>query len=544
MTIDPVMLSVANNLFHSIANEMGSVMLLSAYSSIAREAKDTSTCLLDPEGKVVAQSIMIPIHMNSLALAVEGWRERFDLSQTQPDDVYVMNHPYHYGQHLNDIIILLPVFEEGRLCGFAGSVSHHVDIGGAAVMNAAATELFQEGFIIPPVKMKQADAFNGGPLEEILRANVRVPGVVIGDYRAQFFACRRGRDLLARMVRRYGADLVLECMDELQAYGERMMRAVIARLPDGTYRGEDFCDGLTIGADLIPIRVKVVVEGENVTVDLSDCADQVNGPINSPIASTHSAIYTFFVAMMEAGAPVNDGSYRPVSVATRKGSICDPIYPAPVRSRMTTIYRIYSALRAAFADAIPERIAAAGHDSTTSVAFNRRWQGGYHVCQEVLAGGLGASERGDGCDGIAQPLSNTGNVPVEVLETEAEFLRVRTYGLITDSGGAGLHRGGMGIRKVYEVLSEGVTFSSTGDRTQTAPTGIGGGSPGRSARFLLERDGAIQELPVANTMPARPGDAFHVETAGGGGWGTPVATPAEQRAGEADTPPRPVHEPA
>jgi N-methylhydantoinase B len=519
MPLDPVTFSTANNIFHSIANEMGTVMLLSAYSSIAREAKDTSTCLLDPDGRVVAQSIMIPMHMNSLSSAVQWFREHYDLSRTQEDEVYVMNHPYTNGQHLNDIIILLPVFVDGAICGFAGSISHHVDMGGGAVINANATELFQEGLIIPPMKLKEDMVFRGGVLEKILGANVRAPNLVLGDYRAQHFACLRGRELLQQMVRKFGAPLVREAMSELQAYSERFMRTNLARLPDGVYRGEDFCDGLRPGDPALPIRATVTITGDEALVDLTDCADQVQGPINAPIASTWSAVYTFFVSIMSQGAPVNDGSYRPIKVVTRKGSILDPIYPAPVRSRMSTCYRVFSALRRAFADVAPDRVAASGHETTTSAAFSRRTPEKYFVYHEILAGGLGASMHGDGCDGVAQPLSNTGNTPVEVMETDLDFVRCVSYGLVTGSGGDGLHRGGMGIRKAYEILAEDVVFGSNGDRCENPPWGANGGGSGSRSAFRINRGAETIELGPQNTLKLRKGDIVVVETSGGGGWG-------------------------
>jgi N-methylhydantoinase B len=523
MALDPVMFSTANNIFHSIANEMGTVMLLSAYSSIAREAKDTSTCLMDPEGRVVAQSVMIPIHMNSLSMAVAGLRERFDLSATAEDEVYVMNHPYANGQHLHDIIVLLPIFHGGTLCGFAGSISHHVDMGGGAIINANATELFQEGLIIPPMKLKEEVAFHGGVLEQMLGANVRAPNLVLGDYRAQHFACLRGRELLQQMVGKFGLATVRQAMEELQAYSERFMRANIARLPDGTYSGEDFCDALTPGDPPITIRATVTIKGDEAEVDLTGCADQVAGPVNAPIASTWSAVYTFFVSIMSQGAPVNDGSYHPIRVRTRKGSICDPVYPAAVRSRMSTCYRIYSALRRAFAEVIPEQVAACGHETTTSVAFSRKTPEKYHVYHEVVAGGLGASMHGDGCDGVAQPLSNTGNTPVEVMEVDLDFARVRSYDLISGSGGAGLHRGGMGIRKVYEILEDDVLFCSNGDRCDHAPWGVNGGRRGSLSAFRILRNGETIELTAQNTFMTRKGDVVVVETCGGGGWGAAPA---------------------
>lgn len=523
MPLDPVMFSTATSMFHSIANEMGSVMLLSAYSSIAREAKDTSTCLLDAGGRVVAQSVMIPMHMNSLSSAVAYFREKFDLSATEPDELYVMNHPYANGQHLHDIILILPIFQDDVLCGFAGSISHHVDMGGGAIISATATELFQEGLIIPPMKLKENVAFHGGVLEQILGANVRAPGLVLGDYRAQHFACLRGRELLQKMVRRFGADVVAQAMTELQDYSERYMRATLQRLPDGIYHGEDFCDPLKPGEALIPIRASVTVAGDQVEVDLSGCADQVEGPVNSPIASTYSAVFTFFVSMMSETAPVNDGSYRPVTIQTRKGSICDPIYPAAVRSRMSTCYRIFSALRAAFAEKVPDRIAACGHEATTSVAFSRKTPGRYQVYHEVLAGGLGASMHGPGCDGVAQPLSNTGNTPIEVMELDLDFARVRSYGLITGSGGKGRHEGGMGIRKVYEILADDVTFCTNGDRCESAPWGANGGGPGSLSGFRIERGNEVIALGALNTLRVHKGDVIVAETCGGGGWGTPEA---------------------
>lgn len=519
MALDPVTFSTTNSMFHAIANEMGTVMLLSAYSSIAREAKDTSTCLMDANGRVVAQSVMIPIHMNSLSMAVAGLRERFDLASTEPDEVYVTNHPYANGQHLHDIIILLPIFHDGVLCGFAGSISHHVDMGGGAIINANATELFQEGLIIPPMKLRESVAFRGGVLEQMLGANVRAPGLVLGDYRAQHFACLRGRELLQRMVDRFGLPVVREAMEELQAYSERYMRANLARLPDGTYRGEDLCDPLKPGDPPIAIRAIVTIAGGEALVDLTGCDDQVAGPVNAPIASTWSAVYTFFVSIMSQGAPVNDGSYRPIRVITRKGSVCDPIYPAAVRSRMSTCYRIYSALRRAFAEAMPGQVAAAGHETTTSAAFSRRTPEKYHVYHEVIAGGLGGSMHADGCDGVAQPLSNTGNTPVEVMEVDLDFARIRSYGLITGSGGAGQHRGGMGIRKVYEILKDDVLFCSNGDRCEHPPFGVRGGEPGSRSAFRILRDGAVIELGAQNTVMTRKGDVVVVETCGGGGWG-------------------------
>ncbi|MGD9711317.1 MAG: hydantoinase B/oxoprolinase family protein [Lautropia sp.] len=519
MALDPVLFSTTSNILHSIANEMGTVMLLSAYSSIAREAKDTSTCLCDATGHVVAQSVMIPMHMNSLSSAVAYLRQHFDLSATAEDEVYVMNHPYTNGQHLHDVIMMLPIYHDGRLCGFASSISHHVDMGGGALIGATATEIFQEGLIIPPLKLKETDAFHGGFLEQMLRANVRAPSIVVGDYRAQHFACLRGRDLLRKMVARFGHDTVAQAMRELQDYSERYMRTNLERIPDGTYTGEDFCDGLNPGDPPIPIRVAVKVIKDEVEVDLSACADQVEGPVNAPIASTTSVVYSFFAMLVSDGGPANDGSQRPIRIKTRKGSICDPHFPAAVRSRMSTCYRIFSALRRAFVQAAPERIGAAGHEATTGVAFSKKSTTKYRVYHEIIGGGWGASMYGDGCDGIAQPLSNTGNTPIEVMEVENEYARILSYSLIAGSGGEGKYRGGMGLRREYEILDDGVVFCSNGDRLQVPPWGADGGKPGKRSGFQLKRGNDVIELSALNTMTVKKGDIIVAETSGGGGWG-------------------------
>jgi len=218
----------------------------------------------------------------------------------------------------------------------------------------------------------------------LLAANVRVPTIVVGDFRAQYFACHRGCSLLSSMAARYGNKALLGWMSDLQDYAERAMRHSISKIPDGTYYGEDFCDPLTVDGEPIPLRVTITVSGNAAFVDLSASSDQVPGPINSPVASAYSAVYTLFVSLMRSDTLVNDGSYRPISIKTRLGSICDPIPLAPVRTRMTSSYRVFSACRNALADVVPDRVAAAGHDATTSVAFAYSRDGKQHVFQEVI----------------------------------------------------------------------------------------------------------------------------------------------------------------
>ncbi|MGZ0190640.1 MAG: hydantoinase B/oxoprolinase family protein, partial [Alphaproteobacteria bacterium] len=346
-SIDPADFNVLAGCFRSIAAEMSDIMLRAAYSSIVREAKDCSTCLMDADARTVAQAEAIAVHMNSLAAAVPYFRERYDISKTKPDEMYITNNPYQNGQHLNDIILLMPVFVDDELIAFTGSICHHLELGGAvAGSNANATEVYQEGIILPSMKINEADLYDG-PVESILRANCRLPDIVLGDFHAQLSSVMRGRTLAQDLVRRHGRQLVSDCMAELQDYSERMLRQTISSLPDGEYFGEDALDGRTLDSPQPAVRAKVVIKGDAAHVDLSESDDQVSWPVNCPVASTHSAVMTVFGQIAGSGVPTNDGTYRPITIQTRRGSILDPHHPAPVRGRMASAYRTASAVKRA-----------------------------------------------------------------------------------------------------------------------------------------------------------------------------------------------------
>ncbi|MCZ6642225.1 MAG: hydantoinase B/oxoprolinase family protein [Gammaproteobacteria bacterium] len=521
MKLDPVTFNVLSHAFRSIATEMGTVLVKSAYSSIVREAKDAATSLLDSEGRVVAQSQMIPMQLNSLAAAFDYLRLHFKLEEVKPDEAFITNNPYHNGQHLNDILLFLPAFDGDCLVGFSGTVCHHADIGGPSALNDKAVHLIEEGLVIPAMKLP-LDYLVGGPLSNLLLANVRATEMVAGDFRAQISACQRGCRLLLELVDKYSRESVTTAMAELQDYAERLMRKRLAGLADGTYDGEDFADGHKLGDQPIHIRARLEISGDTAHIDLSDCADQVNAPLNSPIASTQAAVYGFFAGLLPSGSPVNEGTYRPIEIKTRKGSICDPIPPAPVRSRMAVCYAISGALRRAIGARMPETVAACGDDTSTAIVFSYRQDGTHRIHVEIVGGGNGASAKFDGADGIAQCLANSSNMPIEALETSFHALRIVEYALIPDSGGAGKHRGGCGIRRVYEVLTDGVVVQTSGDGHMTAPWGLAGGGNGTFSVKRLERGTETVELRALSTTEARKGDRFVIETSGGGGYGSPA----------------------
>jgi N-methylhydantoinase B len=520
---DPVTLSILSANFLSVSLEMGSVLLTSAYSSIVREAKDTSACLLDREGRIVSQAPMIPTHMNSMSLAFAAIRDIHPLSEVGPDDAFVTNNPYQMGQHLNDIILFVPSFHGGVLCGFAGTVVHHVDIGGGApASNAYASELYQEGLVLPVLKVSLARDLKGGTIGKIIGANVRSPDKVVGDFHAQLSAALRGAALLADLVERHGKETVFASMRWTQDRSERLMRERLRALPDGVYEAEDFTDSQDPNAPPVRVHARVVKRGDTVEVDLCGSDDEVRYPINAPVASVHSSVFSFFVSLVGEGTPVNDGSYRPVSIVTRPGSVCNPRFPAPVRSRMAVCYRVFTALKRAFGQQLPELVSACGADATNSIAFGHRRPGGYAVYHEVLGGGNGATCRGDGEDCLAQGLSNTANTPVESLETEYDFMRVHAYGLAPARGGQGRHRGGRGALKVYEIIADGVIVSTAGDRHTTKPWGLAGGAEGSFSSYTIRRGAEEIHLGALSTCPLQRGDLVVCETSGGGGYGAPT----------------------
>lgn len=496
-----------------------------AHSTIVRESRDFCTSVLDANGDTVAQAEGTPIQMNSLSSALDWISDKYGLETVKPGDAFLLNNAYENGQHLNDIILILPIFDaDDLLIAFAGTIAHHLEVGGAmAGSNADATEIYQEGLILPSMRIDFEKDLYGGPVEQIITANVRCPDVVLGDLRAQMSSVLRGKARLLEILERYGREKFITGMAELQDYSERRMRAVIERIPDGVYAGDDMLDGQRAGDPLVPMRAKITVRDDEVEVDLSECADQVVWPINIPLASSQSGTLTLFATLLGPEAITNAGTYRPIKIITRKGSIVDPIHPAPVRGRMTGVYRMATALKRALGVAVPDQTAAAGCDGTFSVTIAYKDGGQYNMFTEILAGGNGGAKGCDGAEAIPQILSNTGNAPVEAIERGHPFVRIREYSLIANSGGAGEFRGGLGIRKRFEILADEVLLSTNGDRHQSDPWGLAGGEPGSRTAYIIHRDGQEIQIDAASNQKLYKGDIFEMVISGGGGWGDPTS---------------------
>jgi N-methylhydantoinase B len=513
--------AVISGALHAAAGEMGEVLMRAAHSTIVRESRDFCTSILDANGDTVAQAEGTPIQMNSLSSAMTWIDQKYDLRTVQPSDAFILNNAYENGQHLNDIILVLPVFSEDRtLIAFAGNIAHHLEVGGAvAGSNAGATEIYQEGLILPSMRIDFEKDLYGGPIEQIIEANVRCPDIVMGDLRAQISSVLRGRDRIRDLSQKYGQPALVSAMAELQDYSERMMRNVLKRIPDGVYEGSDVLDGKEANDPLVQMHARITITGDSAEVDLCGCADQVSWPINVPIASTESGTLTLFATLLGPHATTNAGTYRPITIKTRKGSIVDPIHPAPVRGRMTGVYRMATAVKRALGAAVPHMTAAAGCDSTLAVTLSQHQNGRYDMFTEILAGGNGGAKGADGAEAIPQILSNTGNAPVEAIERSHPFVRILEYSLIQDSGGAGEFRGGLGVRKRFEVLTDNILLSTNGDRHRSEPWGLSGGEPGTRTAYVIHRDGKANPVPAAGMHQLQRGDVFEMVISGGGGWG-------------------------
>jgi N-methylhydantoinase B len=521
--LSPVDYAIISQALMSSAREMGVNLCRSAYSTIVREAKDASTGLLDASGASVAQSDeLIPILVGSLSHTF-----RHCAAQTPPDelkegDFYITNHPYlGGGQHLQDIFVFMPIFFEGELVGFSAAVAHHLDIGGGAPgIATAATDFYQEGLILPPARYNLARDWNGGPFERLMTANVRVPDQTIGDMNSQFAACGTGIARVQELCARHGVAKLRAAMREMQEYAERRVRAVIQSIPDGVYVGEDAVDDDGLSDTPLRIRATVTVKGDAISVDYSGTCDQVETNLNAPFASTiGSTLSALKSALTTDDVPYNEGVFRAVTISAPLGSLLNPRSPAPVRARMESIYRAFDCVVKALGQAVPERIAACGFDTTVATCLSKLDQGRYRVYLEIHNGGWGGSPQYDGCDAVAGPLSNCTNVPIEALDMDFDFFRVEGYGLLADTGGKGRHRGGLGFYRSYRVLKDGVKFAIYADRFRIPPSGLAGGEDGTTGSCEIHR--GDERIPVRSkdSVKLQKGDLLVLKTGGGGGYG-------------------------
>ncbi|OUC89196.1 hydantoinase B/oxoprolinase family protein [Streptosporangium minutum] len=529
--IDPVTTEIIRCALLQAAEDMNTTLIRSSYTPVIYEAKDCAVALLDRDHNVLGQSSGLPIFLGNLEVCTRETERLHGRQVWREGDVWVLNDSYIGGTHLNDVTVYGPIFVGGELAGFAASRAHWLDMGSKDPGGSMdSTSIFQEGLRLGPVRI-----YEGGEpradLHEVIARNVRFPHATLGDMRAQVACVTTGRRRLAEIVSRWGLDTVTAARDEIFAQTEQLERAAIAAVPDGVYRAGGFLDndGIDLATPL-PVNVTVTVAGESVTVDLTDCADQATGPVNCGAAQAVAAVRVAYKLLVSGEVPLNGGSFRPLSVATRPGSMLAAEAPAACQYYYSHLGLVIDLVVRALAPALPGKVAAASYGDSLIVQMSGvdPRTGKLYVSQEATVGGWGAWDGGDGETCLINSVNGSlRDMPIEVLETLFP-VRVTRYEIRPGTGGAGRWRGGNGVVREYEFSGD-TSLSLWFERSVTPAWGLAGGGAGAPPRVTLNpgRPGEREMLKV-NALAVRKGDVLRCESGGGGGYG-----PAELRDGAA-----------
>ncbi|WP_238365715.1 hydantoinase B/oxoprolinase family protein [Mesobacterium pallidum] len=524
--IDPILLEVLKNGFEAIADEMALILMRTAHSSIVRDAMDYSTALCNDRGEIIAQGVTTPMHLGSFHDAMLFLIDHF-AGRIRPGDVFVGNDPYLIkGQHLPDIYVIEPIFDaDARLCAWATTIAHHADVGGLVPgsNSIGATEIHQEGLRLPFLKLVENGVEND-TLMQVVAANVRVPDQVLGDLRAQMAAARAGRMGFEALLARHGSDKLAAYGDALQDQAEKMSRAAIAEIPDGTYHFIDHIDGLGANPQPIPLELTLTVAETEITADWTGTSAQVRGGINAPLSFAKSNVYAALRSIMPADVPNCHGYTRPITVTAPEGTLVNCTYPAPCGARGITGYRIIDCVFGALAEALPDRVTADTTGGSSLPSFGGQHGGAPFVFSECVMGVWGATSRHDGQSGVPHMGSNQANVPIEMIEADYP-LRIESYGFVPDTGGPGEYRGGVSIRRSWRALADDTYFGIRSDKADFPPHGLFGGGSGQPAQTQILSDGAARPVPMLATLPETlsAGSLVDHRMAGGGGYGDPLA---------------------
>ncbi len=522
MSFDPVLLEVVRHALSAIADEMGVVLRKASYSPNIKERRDYSCAIFDAQGQMISQAAHIPVHLGSMPLSVAAAIK--ECSPLSPGDQVILNDPYRGGTHLPDVTLVAPIFiGEGDAqspFGFVASRAHHADIGGAAAGSMAISrELYQEGLIIPPIKLIERGKINQSVLDLIL-ANVRTPVERSGDLMAQIAANLRGVKRVKETVDRYGEEVISDYEKELLAYTERITRRLLEKIPNGVYSFADYLDNDGIQDEPVKITVQITIEDDSACVDFSGSAEQVAGSMNAVHAITLSAVYYVFRSLIGLDIPNNAGCMRPLRVITPPRSVVNARHPAPVAGgNVETSQRIVDVLFGALSLAIPAIVPAASQGTMNNITIGGRdpVRGAPFAYYETIAGGAGALPSKDGLSGVHSHMTNTLNTPVEALEYEYP-LRVLRYEFRRGSGGPGKYYGGDGIIREIQLLAP-AEISLITERRLIQPYGLAGGLPGKCGINRLLRKGEVLPLPGKGRLQLDEGDVLQVFTPGGGGFG-------------------------
>lgn len=516
---DPIELELFKNLFTSITEEMAAVLQRTSLSPNIKERRDFSCALFTRLGETFAQGSHIPVHLGAMPLSVQAALQSIEF---EPGDVVVLNDPYKGGTHLPDITCIQPYFVDNNLCFFIANRAHHSDVGGITPGSMPlATEIFQEGIIIPPLKLYRKGRLN----EEVLNlflANVRTPEERRGDLLAQVAANSRGAKRLNEMIARYGLEKLTLYADQIQDYTEEILRKTIKSIPDGIYQFTDYLDDDGVNQEPIKISVKLTVKGEEVWVDFSGSSPQVEGSVNANYAVTYSAVLYVFRSLVEEDIPFNTGLMRPIHIIAPEGTVVNATFPSALAGgNVETSQRIVDVLLGALAQALPEKIPAASQGTMNNIAFGgyNPWRKTNFAYYETIGGGMGASPQAAGLSGVHCHMTNSLNTPIEALENYLP-IKITRYALRKNSGGKGKNQGGDGLIREYQFLVP-ANLTIISDRRKFSPYGLAGGQSGKKGINLLLRGQKKIILGSKVNLKVKAGDILRIETPGGGGYGKP-----------------------
>jgi N-methylhydantoinase B len=508
VVIDPLELSVLSHAVAMIAEEMGAVLVRSALSPNIRERRDASAALFDARGRMIAQAAHIPVHLGAMPEAVAAVIAR----APRAGDVFLLNDPFHGGSHLPDLTLVQAIDLDGVVGGYSVVRAHHADVGGMSPgsMPQGATELVQEGLVIPPVRLVDAGRVNEDVLS-LLLANVRTPVERRGDLAAQLAACAAGSEGWRALAARLGPTRLAAAADALLDYAERRVRSRLSALEGRRGRATDRLEGDGVTNEDVAVQVRLEVRGGALKIDLTGSAPQVAGNVNCPAAVTRAAAVFALRTLLDDDVPTNDGIARAIELILPERSAVNASWPAAVAAGNVELsQRVADTILAALGDAGID-VPAQGQGTMNNVTFG----GAGWTFYETLGGGQGASSTGAGPSGVHVGMSNTLNTPVESLERSTP-LRIERYALRDGSGGEGVHRGGDGVVRAYRATAP-CTVTLLTDRRRHAPQGVNGGAAGATGRNLLNGEA----LPSKCRVSLRAGDVLTIETPGGGGYGTP-----------------------
>ena len=518
--LDPVTREIIKNYLESAADTMAVTVVRTARSLVVRDNMDFSTAIFNAEGDQVAQGLTLPFHMGAMQPALDAVRAHFG-DDIKPGDVFANNDPYEGASHLPDIFVFKPVFVNELLMGWTCVIAHQTDIGGRVAGGNACdnTEIYQEGLRLPPLKLYEEGQLNKA-VWRIIEKNVRVPDKVLGDIQAQLSALRQGERDVLRLVEEHGLENLKSYMTDIIDYTERLTRAEIEGLPDGSWEFTDYVDDDGFSPEPIAIKVRVTIEGDEIELDFTGTSPQAKGSINPNLAFTKSAVYAVLKCITNPNIMANAGFVRPIKVVAEPGSYVNPQHPAPVAARGLGGFRVAHTVLGAMAKALPDRIPGAWGGGEIGVTF-----GGYHPGGKAFVflefnndGPRGGGPFADGADGATAPVTNQANTPIESIEAD-QPLRINRYGYVADSAGAGEFRGGLGVVREYELTADEAIIQIRSDRGKFLPWGAQGGGPGTPTRGILNPDTNSEDAPAKFMADLKAGDVYRSIQAGGGGYG-------------------------